>query len=107
MDVALRALAEPNRRAILTLVRDRERSAGDIAASFSISRPAVSQHLAVLRVAGLVDERRAGTRRFYRARPAGAAEVRAWLEAFWDDGLGRLKAAAEAEAAGAAKEDRP
>jgi DNA-binding transcriptional ArsR family regulator len=95
MDVALRALAEPRRREILALVRDRELPAGEIARQFDITRPAISQHLAVLRDAGLVTERRAGTRRLYRARPAGAAELRSWLEAFWDDRLGNLRDAAE------------
>jgi DNA-binding transcriptional ArsR family regulator len=96
MDTALRALAEPRRRAILALVRDRELPAGEIARRYDVTRPAISQHLTVLREAGLITERRSGTRRLYRARPAGAAELRAWLEDFWDDGLDRLKAAAEA-----------
>ena len=69
MEAALKAIAEPRRRQILTLVRDEELSAGEIAAQFDVSRPAVSQHLAVLKEAGLVDERRNGTRRMYRARP--------------------------------------
>lgn len=95
MDVALRALAEPRRRAILALVRERELAAGDIARNFDVTRPAISQHLAVLRDAGLVTERRSGARRLYRARPAGTDELRAWLDDFWDDGLERLKTAAE------------
>jgi DNA-binding transcriptional ArsR family regulator len=95
MDAALRALAEPRRREILALVRDRELPAGDIAARFDVTRPAISQHLAVLKDAGLVSERRDGTRRLYRARPAGAAELRRWLEAFWDTRLGELQDAAE------------
>src|SRR5215510_12208600 len=97
MDVALRAIADPRRREILALVRERELAAGEIAARFDVTRPAISQHLTVLRGAGLVTERRAGTRRMYRARPRGAAELRSWLEAFWDDGLARLQQAAEAE----------
>lgn len=99
MDVALRAIADPRRREILALVRERELAAGEIAARFDVTRPAISQHLAVLREAGLVTERRAGTRRLYRARPSGTAELRAWLEDFWDDGLARLRAAAEQEEA--------
>ena len=95
LDLALQALAEPRRRAILALVRERELPAGEIARRFDVTRPAISQHLAVLREAGLVSERRDGTRRLYRARPAGAAELRAWLDDFWDDGLERLKAVAE------------
>ena len=82
------------------MVRDRELPAGEIAAKFDVSRPAISQHLAVLRQAGLVSERRDGTRRLYRARPTGAAELRAWLEGFWDDWLARLRLAAEEEADG-------
>jgi DNA-binding transcriptional ArsR family regulator len=97
MDAALHALADPRRRAILALIRDRELPAGDIAGRFDVTRPAISQHLSVLRTAGLVTERREGTRRLYRARPAGAAELRMWLEAFWDDNLARLKVAAEHE----------
>jgi len=99
MDVALRAIADPRRREILALIRERELPAGEIAARFDVTRPAISQHLAVLREAGLVTERRAGTRRFYRARPGGAMELRAWLEDFWDGGLARLRDAAEQEEA--------
>jgi DNA-binding transcriptional ArsR family regulator len=97
MDAALRALADPRRRAILVAIRDHELPAGEIASRFDVTRPAISQHLAVLREAGLVSERREGTRRLYRARPAGAAPLREWLEAFWNDGLASLKAAAEEE----------
>ena len=106
MDLALRALAEPRRREILALIRDRELPAGDIARRFDVTRPAISQHLAVLRDADLVSERRDGTRRLYRARPAGAAELRDWLETFWDDGLERLRTAAEQREA-TFQEDRP
>ena len=105
MDATLRALADPQRRRILRMVRDREVPAGDIARAFTISRPAVSQHLAVLRAAGLVRERRDGTKRLYRARPEGAAEVRAWLEAFWDDRLDQLRANAELESRARLTED--
>ena len=79
------------------LVRDGELSAGEIASHFEISRPAVSQHLTVLREAGLVDERRNGTRRLYRARPEGLAELKAFLEGFWDERLEMLKRDAERE----------
>ena len=96
MDEALRAIAEPHRRRILELVWDRELSAGEIAGRFEVTRPAISQHLRVLVDASLVAERREGTRRYYRARPEGLEDLRAGLEAFWDDGLRRLKAAAEA-----------
>ena len=79
------------------LVRDGELSAGEIASHFEISRPAVSQHLTVLREAGLVDERRNGTRRLYRVRPEGLAELRDFLEGFWDERLEMLKRDAERE----------
>jgi DNA-binding transcriptional ArsR family regulator len=94
---ALRALAEPRRLEILRLVRDAELPAGAIAERFDVTRPAISQHLRVLREAGLVVERREGTRRLYRADPAGLASLRAELETLWGTGLARLKAAAEAE----------
>ncbi len=97
MDADIAALVEPRRRQILALIRDEERTAGAIAAQFDVTRPAISQHLAVLRASGLVTERREGTRRWYRARPEGTAELRAWLDTFWDDGLARLAIAAEAE----------
>ena len=97
-DHVLHALAEPRRRAILGLVRDSERPSGEIAAHFpDVSGPAISQHLRVLREAGLVRERRQGTRRLYRARPEGLAELRAWLRDFWDERLLRLRDAAEDE----------
>jgi DNA-binding transcriptional ArsR family regulator len=78
-------------------VADRERSAGEIAAQFDVTRPAVSQHLTVLREAGLLTERRDGTRRLYRARPEGLAGLRAFLAEFWDERLDALKTAAETE----------
>jgi DNA-binding transcriptional ArsR family regulator len=91
METALRALIDPGRRRILTLVRDEEHSAGEIAAEFTVSWPAISQHLRVLKEAGLVTERREGTRRLYRARPEGLDDVRAFLDEFWDNKLERLK----------------
>lgn len=95
MDAALKAIAEPRRRQILSLVRDEELSAGDIAAHFDVTRPAVSQHLTVLKEAGLVSERRDGTRRLYRARPQALAELKQFLEEFWDERLAALKRTAE------------
>jgi DNA-binding transcriptional ArsR family regulator len=95
MEAVLRAIAEPRRRKILQLISSRELSAGEIAARFEITRPAISQHLTVLRQAGLLSERREGTRRLYCARPEGLAEVRSFLDEFWADGLERLKVAAE------------
>lgn len=97
MDAALRALAEPRRREILDLVRTRERSAGDIATYFDVSRPAISQHLGVLQDAGLVSVRRDGNRRWYRSRPEGMAELREYLEGFWSIHLATLKDEAEQE----------
>jgi DNA-binding transcriptional ArsR family regulator len=95
MEAVAHAIAAPRRRAILRLVRGTELSAGEIATHFDVTRPAISQHLRVLREAELVVERRDGTRRLYRARPEGLAELRAFLDDFWD--LGALKAVAEAE----------
>jgi DNA-binding transcriptional ArsR family regulator len=95
MEAVARAIAEPRRREILRLVRDRELSAGAIASHFDVTRPAVSQHLTVLRDAGLLDQRRDGTRRLYRARPEGLDELRAFLDDFWAAGLERLRLAAE------------
>ena len=99
MEAALRAIAAPRRRQILSLVRDGELSAGEIAGHFDVTRPAVSQHLNVLKEAGLVSERRNGTRRLYRARPEGLAQLKAFLEEFWDERLDALKAEAEREEA--------
>ena len=96
MDAALQAIAEPRRRAILQLVRDAELPSGEIASHFEVTRPAISQHLRVLREAGLVTERREGTKRLYRARPQGFEELRRYLETFWDSRLAALKEVAEA-----------
>ena len=93
----LKALAEPRRQEILALIGEREMPSGEIAGHFRVSRPAISQHLQVLKAAGLVTERRVGTRHLYQARPEGLAELRAFIEQFWGDTLGRLAAAAEAE----------
>ena len=97
MEAALKAIAAPHRRRILSLVRDGELSAGEIAAHFDVTRPAVSQHLNVLKEAGLVSERRNGTKRLYRARPEGLAQLKAYLEEFWDERLEALKREAERE----------
>ena len=99
MEAALKAIAAPRRRQILSLVRDGELSAGEIAGHFDVTRPAVSQHLNVLKEAGLVSERRNGTKRLYRARPEGLAQLKAFLEEFWDERLDALKAEAEREEA--------
>jgi DNA-binding transcriptional ArsR family regulator len=82
----------------LRLVWSHELAATDIADRFpDVTRPAISQHLTVLKEAGLLVERREGTRRLYRARPEGLAEVQAFLDEFWGDRLERLKHAAEHE----------
>ena len=91
----MKAIAEPRRRQILTLVRDGELSAGEIAARFDVTRPAISQHVGVLKEAGLVRERRDGTRRLYQARPEGLEELRVFLEEFWDTRLDALRREAE------------
>ncbi len=97
MQDVLRALAEPRRQEILQLIGGAEMASGQIAGHFSVSRPAISQHLQVLKAAGLVSERKLGTRRLYQARPEGLAELRAFIDAFWDDALSRLTREAEAE----------
>lgn len=97
MEAALKAIAAPRRRQILALVRDDELSAGEIAKNFDVTRPAVSQHLNVLKEAGLVSERRNGTQRLYRARPEGLVPVKQFLEEFWDPRLEALKREIERE----------
>ena len=90
MDAVARAVAEPTRREILSLVRDQERTVTDIAEHFDITRPAISQHLRVLAEAELVDVRNEGTRRYYRARPEGLAELRDWMAGFLTNALQNL-----------------
>ena len=97
MQAAIHAIAEPRRREILHLVRDEEMTAGKIASHFDVTRPAISQHLRVLHGAGLVSERREGTRRIYRARPEGLVELRAFLDDFWGKRLETLKREVEAD----------
>jgi DNA-binding transcriptional ArsR family regulator len=94
---ALDALGDPTRRAVLELLRDGERSVRELTDHTDVSQPAVSQHLRVLRDAGLVDVRPAGTRRLYRIRPDGFADVRAWVDGFWDDALAAFVAHVEEE----------
>jgi DNA-binding transcriptional ArsR family regulator len=97
MNAALKAISEPRRRSILSLVWDAERAAGDIASRFDVSHAAISQHLRVLKEAGLVSERRDGRRRLYRARKESVAEIRSYLETFWDDAFERLRVEVETE----------
>ena len=97
VQAAIEAIVEPRRREILRLVRDEERTAGKIASHFDVTRQAISQHLRVLRGAGLMYEHRDGTRRIYRARPEGLVELREFLDDFWSDRLEKLKREVEAE----------
>jgi DNA-binding transcriptional ArsR family regulator len=94
----LHALADPTRRAIFERLRAGPRPVGELAAGLPVSRPAVSQHLRVLREAALVVERREGTRNIYNIDPRGLEALRAYIEGFWDGVLGAFKQAAEAEA---------
>src|SRR5256885_15412790 len=97
MEPAMKAIAEPRRREILRLIWARELPAGRIASHFAVTRPAISQHLRVLKEAGLVSERRDGTRRLYRARPDTVAEVRRVLGGVLDEGAQRIEQGGEAE----------
>jgi DNA-binding transcriptional ArsR family regulator len=97
LDTVVRAIAEPRRREILEILRNRELSAGSIAANFNLTRPAISQHLQVLLNAGLVRMRRLGTQRLYQVRAEGTEELREFIDSFWEDRLSRLKDAAEAD----------
>ena len=106
MDEAIRAIGEPRRREILRLVWDGERSSGEIASHFDITGPAVSQHLKVLREAGLVNERREGTRHLFSVNREALRELRDKLAWMWDDGLADLKRAAEKEARPAKRRGR-
>ena len=94
---AFDALGDPTRRTVFELLRGGPRAVGDLAGELPVSRPAVSQHLRVLKQAGLVTERRDGTRRLYGIDPAGVEALRAYFDAFWTEALARYKAAAESE----------
>ena len=89
------ALGDPTRRAIFERLADRPRAVGELARELPVSRPAVSQHLKVLKDAGLVIDRPAGTRRIYQLDPQGVAALRAYLDQFWNRALTAYKAAAE------------
>jgi DNA-binding transcriptional ArsR family regulator len=91
------ALGDPTRRAIFEQLRSGSRSVGEIAAGLPVSRPAVSQHLRVLKEAGLVTERRNGTRRLYRLDPDGLGELRRYVEEYWTQALAAFKEEAERE----------
>lgn len=96
-DAVFKALADPRRRQILRLVQLSALPAGQIAAQFEMTQQAVSLHLAVLKKAGLLSERRDGTRRLYQLRPEALAPARAVLDEFWPDALARLKQAVETD----------
>jgi DNA-binding transcriptional ArsR family regulator len=91
----LAALADPTRREIFERLADRPSAVGELAAELPVSRPAVSQHLKVLKHAGLVIDRQVGTRRIYQLNPAGVGALRAYLDRFWNRSLVAFKAAAE------------
>ena len=91
----LDALGDQTRRHVFELLRNGPRSVGELAALLPVSRPAVSQHLRVLENAGLVTHRSEGTRNLYELEGRGVAELRAWVDGFWDEALARFKAAAD------------
>jgi DNA-binding transcriptional ArsR family regulator len=95
-DNALAALADPTRRRVFEQLRAGPKAVGRIAQSMPVSRPAVSQHLKVLKDAGLVREQREGTKRIYEIDPKGLGALRRWLDQFWDEALDALQAEAEA-----------
>jgi DNA-binding transcriptional ArsR family regulator len=94
------ALADPTRRLIFERVADRPSSVANLARAVPVSQPAVSQHLKVLKAAGLVRDTPQGARRIYSIDPAGLGPLRAWLDRFWGDQLEGFKAAVEAEGSG-------
>jgi DNA-binding transcriptional ArsR family regulator len=98
--MAITALADPTRRAVLEELRGGPRAVGEIAARLPVSRPAVSQHLRVLKDAGLVRNRAAGTRRLYSVSGDGLAELREYLNGFWDEALAAYEQAANTETEG-------
>ena len=94
---AFAALGDATRRTVFELLRGGPRAVGDLAAELPVSRPAVSQHLRVLKDAGLVTERRSGTRRLYAIDPGGLAVLREYFDDFWNEALARYQATAEDE----------
>jgi len=94
-DNALAVLADPTRRKVFERLRGGPRPVNMLAAGLPVSRPAVSQHLKILKDAGLVEERSEGVRRIYSVRREGLAELRAWLDSFWGDALDAFKLEAE------------
>jgi DNA-binding transcriptional ArsR family regulator len=96
-EAALAALADPTRRQLIERLRSGPRAVGDLARGVPVSRPAVSQHLAVLKAAGLVRDVADGTRRVYELDPKGLGAIRAWLDDMWGDALGRFRTELESE----------
>jgi DNA-binding transcriptional ArsR family regulator len=94
---AIQALGDPTRRTVFELLRAGPRSVGELAGGLPVSRPAVSQHLRVLKEAGLVRERREGTRNYYSVNGDGLAELREYFEEFWDEALAAFQEAVESE----------
>lgn len=94
-DITLTALADPTRRRVFEKLRSGRLAVGHIAAGMDVSRAAVSQHLKVLKEAGLVHEQRDGTRRLYAVDPRGLRDLRHWLDRFWDDALEAFRAEVE------------
>ena len=92
---ALQALGDPTRLAIFERIAARPRAVRELADELPVSRPAVSQHLKVLKGAGLVVDRADGARRIYQVDPAGLRAVRQWLDGFWDEALARFKEVVE------------
>ena len=92
---AFAALADPTRRAVFERLAGGPRAVGALAKGLPVSRPAVSQHLKILKEAGLVTDRPDGTRRVYQIDPKGLGEIRAWLDRFWDAALDAFKAEVE------------
>jgi DNA-binding transcriptional ArsR family regulator len=95
--LVLDALGDPTRREIFESLKAGPRSVGDLADRLPVSRPAVSQHLRVLKDAGLVSDRKEGTRRLYRVDPGGLAELHAYFDSFWGEALERFAAEARKE----------
>ena len=103
VSTAFSALSDPTRRAIFERLAGAPSAVGDLARAFPVSRPAVSQHLKLLKEAGLVTETASGTRRIYRIDPRGLGAMREWLDQFWENALDNFAAYADAQA----KEEKP
>lgn len=99
VELVLDALGDPTRRTVLKRLRDGERSVGEIAEGMEVSRPAVSQHLKILKAARLVTDRAEGTRRLYAVNTRGIEVLRSWLDGFWDEVLFAFKETAERQTA--------